>query len=614
MYGIYGRFLDVDLSTNLTGEYKMSKENLQLYLGGKGLAARILLSELTGKEHPLSPENILVFAIGPLQGTGVVGAGRHVVMGLSPKTGSVCDSYAGGYFGDEIGRSGYDGIIIRGSATEPVYLSLIEGKAAICSAKDLWGQGTGDTEKELKKRYPGGRVTSIGIAGEKLVLMACLINDRCRSAARPGFGAVMGSKYLKAIIIRGGTEKPINNPGRLKKERPAYAKTFLAQDIEQGLGKYGTARLAPKFSEMGILPTKNFWEGVFDQAEAVGGERMHDTILVGRETCTGCPIRCKRQVKTTFAGREVLPEYGGPEYETVAALGSLCLNDNLNAIALANQLCNDYGIDTISAGVAAAFLMEASEKGLIEEGLSWGDGEGIVHLIDRIARREGIGERIAAGLDTFAKELGADFAMTIKGMEIPMHECRGKQGLGISYATSPRGANHMEGMHDTMLEIDTPTPELGINRAYDRFTLTDKPGVVKVYEDLQSFTNSLILCCFTAHTVGNTYNYPEIRSLLACITGIEISPQEMLQVGERNYALMRLHAARAGYTMEKDGLPKRFNEVLKSGGSAGYRIAEDEMRAAIRAYYSERGYDQFGPTDETLRRLGMEDCIGEIRR
>ncbi len=613
MRAAFGRYLDVDLSAGRIQEYAVPARWYDLHLGGKGIGARILLAELTGKEDPLSPENILVFATGPFQGTGLMGAGRHAVLALSPKTRSVADSYVGGYFGHELGRSGYDGIIVRGRADTPVYISLIDGKAEIHRADDLWGKGVGETDRTLRNRHPGGRVAAIGIAGENLVQMACIMHDVTRSAGRPGLGAVMGSKNLKAIIVHGTEDKPLHDRARFQSERTAYVRAMFDK-AARDFGEYGTVGGLTWLSEHGILPTKNFQEGTFDRAEEIGGERLHDTILVDRETCAGCPIRCKRVVRTEYAGRKVDPLFGGPEYETTAAFGSLCMNDDLNVIAFANQLCNDYGLDTISAGVAIAFLMEASEKGLIEARIPWGDGEKIIELVEKIARREGIGDRIADGLEGFASELGADFAMTIKGVEVPMHEPRGKQALGLSYATSPRGATHMEGIHDTMLEIDSPTPELGIDRAYDRFTLLDKPVIGKIYEDLRSFVNSLVLCAFTVHETGDRYNFPQVRSLLAAATGIELTPEGMLEVGERNYALMRLHAARAGYTTDRDGLPRRFHAPLPRGASAGRPVDPDELKKAISAYYAARGYDRYGPTDATLRRLGLDDLIGVIVR
>lgn len=613
MHSVFGRYLDVDLSSGRINDYEIPADWQTRFLGGKGIAARILLDELPEKVDPFGAENILVFATGPFQGTGVVGGGRHVVLAVSPKTGAVADSYAGGYFGHELGKSGYDGILVRGISATPVVLALIDGKAELFPADDLWGRGTGETEEELKNRHPGSRVSSIGIAGEDLVSQACIINDRSRSAGRPGLGAVMGSKRLKAVVVRGNTEKTLADPDRFAAERAEYIKEFTDERTQEGW-KYGTSGGVPALCEMGLLPTKNFQQGVFDEAEAISGARMYETILVKPDTCIGCPIRCKRMVKTSFADRDVLPEFGGPEYETIAALGSLCMNADLDSIALANQLCNDYGLDTISVGTSIAFLMEASEKGLIVESIEWGDAGAIVSLVDRIAHRDGIGNRVGAGLDRFASEIGADFAMTIKGVELPMHEPRGKQGLGISYATTPRGANHMEGIHDTMLAADSPSPELGIDRPYDRFTIADKPFVAKTFEDLRSFDNSLVLCCFTTRSVGDRYNYPQIRSLLEAAAGRLVDAAEMLRIGESNYALMRILSARAGHRIEGDGLPSRFFEPLPRGASAGHPIDPATFREVLEAYYQERGYDRFGPTDERLRSLGLEDYIGMIPR
>jgi aldehyde:ferredoxin oxidoreductase len=385
MAGSTGKYLDVDLSSGKVGGYTIPEAWRERLVGGKGIAARILLEELPERVDPFGPENILVFATGPFQGTGVVGGGRHAVLAVSPKTGAVADSYAGGHFGHELGRSGFDGILLRGRAETPVVLTLLDGKAEIQPAAGLWGMGTGEAEETLKARYPGARVSSIGPAGERLVSQACIINDRNRSAGRPGLGAVMGSKLLKAIVVRGKSERALYDSDRFARERAAHAKTYLDKRW-QGFGEYGTSSGLVWLSEQGILPTNNFREGTFDQAGAIGGERMHDTILVGRDTCAGCPIRCKRVVKTSFAGTDVLPEFGGPEYETLAAFGSLCRNADLASIAFANQLCNDYGLDTISAGVAAAFLMEASEKGLIHEEIAWGDPHAVVSVVHAHAR------------------------------------------------------------------------------------------------------------------------------------------------------------------------------------------------------------------------------------
>ena len=596
MHATHGRYLDVDLTSHTLRDYPIPEDWQARFIGGKGLAARILLEELPRTVSALGPENILIFATGPFQGTGLVGAGRHAVLSVSPKSGRVADSYTGGYFGNELGHSGYDGILLRGQAQGPVVLTLLDGIAALEPADDLWGCGTGETEETLVARYPKSRVCSIGIAGERKVAQACIINDRSRSAGRPGFGAVMGSKNLKAVVVRGSVHKTLAHPDRFSTERGDYAKTFLNEGYER-FGKYGTGGGVTVLSEMGILPTKNFQEGEFSEAEAIGGIRLHDTILTDRETCAGCPIRCKRAVTTTFDGVDVTPDYGGPEYETLAALGSLCMNSELDAI-----------------GVVIAFLMEASEKGLIQERIEWGDPQAIIRLIGSLASREGVAAGAADGLQALAESLKADFSMTIKGVELPMHEPRGKQGMGLSYATTPRGASHMEGLHDTMLASEAPCPELGVDRSYDRFSLIDKASPVIAFENLRSFDNSLVLCCFTSRTTGGNYSYPAIRSLLEAATGLSIGVREMTHIGERAYAAMRILSSRAGHVSDEDGLPARFARPLPAGASAEHPVDPDELKTAIADYYTERGYDRFGPTDATLARLGMEDCVGMIER
>lgn len=610
MKGVFGRYLWVDLSRGEVREEEIPRRWYELHLGGRGLAARLFLEHVRPGTDPFSPENALVFATGPLQGTGTAGAGRHVVMAISPKTRSLADSYVGGFWGHELGRSGFDGIFIIGKAPEPVYLLLDAGKAELRPARDLWGRFTADVERELRGRHPGARVATIGPAGEKLVVQACIIHDRNRAAGRPGLGAVMGAKHLKALVVKGHTEKPLADPERFAKARAEFARELLADEGSVRLGEYGTARGLTWLSEMGILPTKNFQEGLFELAAEIGGEKLKDTILVDRDTCAGCPIRCKRVVRTEFWGRAVVPEYGGPEYETLAALGSLCLVSDLRAIALANQLCNAYGLDTISVGVAIASLMEASEKGLIAEHVPWGEGKAVVEWVERIARREGLGEEIAAGLEAWAERAGADFVMTVKGVEVPMHEPRGKVGLGLSYAITPRGASHLEGLHDTMLEQDNPTPELGVDSRYDRFALEGKAHLVVLYENLRSFVNSLVMCVFTTKEAGRHYNFPRIRELLGYAAGLEVGPEDMLTFGARNFALMRLYSGLCGYSKKEDRLPRRLHEALPRGASAGRPIDPGLFQKEIDAYYKIRGWDERGPTKETLRALGL----GELTR
>jgi len=607
MKGYFGRYLDVNLTEGKVSDYDIPEEWYEKFLGGRGIGARILFDELSPGVDPLGPENVMVFATGPLQGLNIAGAGRHVVMAKSPKTNSVNGSYVGGFVGQQLGRSGYDGIIIRGESPEPRYLVLNDGEAKLKDAGNLWGTETAEFEKRVREREGDVKVASIGQAGENLVRYSNVIFDRNRAAGRPGFGAVLGSKKLKGVAIKGRTNKEVADPEKLKSIRTKVARK-LAEEKADSLGKYGTSGGVQSLNERGILPTKNFQRGEFSESESISGERMAETILKERDTCGACPIRCKRVVETEFNGEKVKPEYGGPEYETVAALGSLCLNSDLDAIALANQKCNQYGLDTISVGDTIAFAMEASEKGYLDWEIEWGDPEAIVRLIDEIAHREGAGKELAKGIAALEEELGTDFAVEVKGQEVPMHEPRGKKGLGISYATTPRGANHMEGAHDTMLEDGPLAPELGVTEPMDRLGYEGKAEVVKLFEDLRSFNNSLVMCAFTTDMVGESYSFDTMRRTVGAVTGRELSPETMLELGERNYLLLRLLACREGYTAEDDELPDRLKEPISSEPIQGEAIPREKFEEMISEYYEARGYDEDGaPTRERLSELDIEN-------
>jgi len=620
LFGYWRKYLDIDLTTGSISDYEIPESWLTKHLGGRGIAARILLRELSGREDALSPGNIIVFGTGPLQGLNIPGAGRHLVMAISPKTRTVNGSYAGGFFAHELGTSGYDGIIVRGKASTPKYISLIAGEASIHPADELWGKDTGETEDTLKAWHKGARVSSIGPAGERLVQCSCIINDYNRAAGRPGWGAVMGSKNLKAVVVKGGLEKQVADREAFLKSRSNFARNLADNQGLQAAGEYGTGLGMLIFNEWHLLPTANFTRGTFEGVEKISGEEMCKSILVGRDTCTACPVRCKRVVRTTFEGEEVLEKFGGPEYETLAAFGSNCLNDNLDAIALANQKCNRYGIDTISAGNIIAFLMECVEKGKVDLDLKWGSAKGIIEIIDKIAFRQGVGDLIAEGIDYLAKELGAeDCAVAIKGQEVPMHDPRGKMAFAIDYATTPRGGQHMEGVHDYFLESEPLTPELGVVEPMDRFSWKDKARIAKIYGDLRSFTNSLIMCAFTNASIGPNYNYPLIRALVRGVTGLRVDPDEMLRIGERNYILLKLHAARYGYTRKDDYLPPRLLESspdLPEGANAVTEkgLSEQRLQEKIDEFYELRGFDRYGPTDQKLEDIGLHELKGTIQR
>lgn len=587
-YGVFGEYADIDLSTGNVSQYEIPREWFDSYLGGRGIGARLLLNELEKEVSPLEPENILVFATGPFQGTGVAGGGRNVILSVSPVTGSVSDSYAGGFFPHELGRSGYDGLIIRGQSDAPVYILIQSGKVEILDATELWGRDVLRTDRLLRKRHPGARVATIGLGGENRVQYACILNDVSRAAGRPGFGAVMGSKRLKAVVVAGGKQKTIYDTRRFTQLRTEFSKWLMLDPATQRRRDLGTAKCVLELNQLGILPTKNFQEGVFEGASHISGEEIAKSILVRRNTCFGCPVGCKREVTATFQGQEVLADYGGMEYETIASFGSTCLVDDLSAIALAGQKCNQYGIDTIATGVAIATAMEATEKGFLgNEGIAWGDGGAFVMLIDQIARREGLGRLLSQGMGALEKEWGKTFSVHVRGQAVPMHDPRAKKGMGISYVTSPRGATHMEGFDDEMfIDVKDPTPELGVLGTVDWCGWERKPELCLIYENLMSFTNSLVMCAFVSASkaVGPHYPYKRILALLAALTGKEISQGEMLEIGERNYQTMRELSRRSDTWEREITLPKRFANPIPTGPCKGKQVLDEDLKRAVYQY------------------------------
>jgi len=593
MYGLYGRFADVDLAEKTVKDFVFPEDWARKYLGGKGLGARILVDELPENTDPLGPDNLLVFATGPFQGTGIAGGSRNVVMALSPVTGRVSGSYVGGFFPHELGQSGYDGLLIRGISKTPVYLLIQGGKVRILDASNLWGRDVLETVQTLQDLHPGVRVSCIGSGGERGVQYACILNDVNRAAGRPGFGSVMGSKKLKAIVVESAQRKPIYNERRLTRLRGEYARWLMEDPATQKRKQLGTAKCIIEENDLGLLPTKNFQEGVFQHADRISAEIMCETILERRDTCMGCPVSCKRVVQTSFRGEHVLGAYGGMEYETIAALGSLCLLDDLDAIALAGQKCNQFGIDTIATGVAIAAAMEATERGLLRgDGIAWGDGEAVVELVEKIGRLEGLGALLGQGMRALEKEWGSDFILHVKGQAVPMHDVRGKKGMGISFATSPRGATHMEGLDDELfIGATDPTPQLGVFGPVDWLSWDRKSKLCVIYEDLMSFTNSLVMCVFVSisKVVGTYYPYGKILDLLGAVTGMQFDEEEMLTIGHRNYALMRQLSSKATQTLDEKPLPKRFFEAIPSGRCSGERIDERKLQQAISEHEKLRG-------------------------
>ncbi len=629
MHGYAGQWLRVDLDSGKSWVEPLDAMRARRYVGGRGMAARILLDETPPGCDPFGPANRLVFATGPLTGTYAPGSGRFVVAGKSPATDGFGEAYTGGFVAHELKYAGYDGIVVQGAAAELVYLSIVNDRVEIRPARHLAGRGTLEVEETIKRELGDSetRIISTGLAGEKRVRYACIMNDTDRAAGRTGLGAVMGAKNLKAIAIRGTGRVTLADPKKFRE----YALADLAKirkhpwlgDSPTSAGALGTAGGVEDLSSMGILPTRNWETGTWEHADRISGTAMKNTILIGHRACQSCPVGCTRVVRVPggpFGG--VRPEYGGPEYETVASFGSLCENRDLEAIALLNQRCNAYGLDTISAGSAIAFAMECFEKGLLTEReigfpLPWGDAPTMVRLLDLIARREGIGDLLAEGARRAAAVLGrgaSDLAVEVKGLELGMHEARGKKGLALSYATAPRGADHMEGFHDPSLAVPNAWPELGVTEAMDRFTLEGKPRAVRLAEDYTSFINTVPLCSFMSLTVGGIRNTEEITGMLAAATGwSDLTLAEEMAIGERAYNLARVFTVRESGGAADDRLPAKLARRLRGGASREQVVGNRDIQAALQEYYRLRGWSETGaPTEAKLTELGLADVVGQL--
>ncbi len=616
IYGNHGKILDVNLDDGTIGYITPPEYYYKDYIGGKGLAARLLWDILPkhGKTDPFGSENPLIFMLGPITGNQSMGSSRCVVVTKSPLSKFVTESYGGGYFPNELKHTGIDGIIFRGKSDKPVYLELVDGNTKLKDATDIWGKGVFDTHFYFEEKYGKIRSAIIGPAGENLVRYSAIIFDMDRAAARGGPGAVMGNKKLKGIVVRGKIKSNIFDNDIFTETNKSHRSRLIDDmNMRDGFGKYGTSSGPTPLSKMNILPTKNFKYGTFEHADLISGEYMEKIgLLVGRNTCATCATACKRRIKGNYMGTE-LTEYGSSlEYETLAGFGSMMLNKNIKLNALANQLCNDYGLDTISTSGSIAFVMEATERGLNNKlgvSINWGDEEMIIDAIHKIAHRDGYGNILAEGTMRMAKIIGGDeFAMHVKGLEVAYHEARGKIGLGLSYATSPRGATHMEGFHDTMVMRENANPSLGAIEAMKPYDPKNKATLVVNFENVRSFTNSLIFCAFDIAMTGKYNNLDLIMKITESATGYSMNIEDMKITGERIYNMMRMIAVREGLNRTDDNLPPRFkNEPLIYDGIES-KIDDDILNNMLEEYYKARGWDINGaPTKETISRLNLPD-------
>jgi aldehyde:ferredoxin oxidoreductase len=589
MSGWFGKYLHVDLSSGTVECRGLEEGLLRDYLGGRGLAVRLVAERGPGID-PLSPDNPLVFATGPLTATPVPTAGRFCLASRSPLTGTMIDSNSGGRFGAQLKRCGIDALVITGRADGPVYLSVTEKKAEIKDASSLWGREVPEASRELEEREgKGTSVACIGPAGERTALLAGVMNDVNRAAARGGLGAVMGSKNLKAVTARGGAEVEVADPGRLRFVIKESYRWIKANPVtSRGLPLYGTAILVNLLNELGAFPSYNFRRSRFPEAESISGEALSETLLVRRKACWGCPIGCAR---VTRAGGEAGE---GPEYESVWALGAQCGVGDLEAVAKANYLCNRAGLDTISTGSTIGCAMELAEKGMLPEGPRFGRARDMLKSVRAMSEGKGLGEELARGSLRLAAGRGApELAMQVKGLELPAYDPRGLQGQGLSFATSNRGGCH--------LRAYLVGPEvLGIPKLVDRHSTRDKPGLAIFYQHINAAVDSLVLCRFLQFSVSDDH----LARFLTAATGLSFKAADLHRAGERIWNLERSFNLACGIDASADTLPPRLLEEPVSEGPAEGRVVL--LREMLPLYYRARGWSEDGiPLGRKLRELGV---------
>ncbi len=598
MNGYTGKILRVDLTTKAITVEEPDERFYRQYLGGAGLIAYYLLKEVPADVDPLGPDNLLIFAAGPITGVPIAGSGRSAVGGRSPLNGGYGEGDVGGFFGAELRRAGYDAVIVRGQAETPVYLWLHDGEAEIRAADHLWGKTTAECQETVKGELgeKNARFALIGPAGEKLVRYACVINDLKHAAGRTGLGAVMGSKKLKCVVARGTTPVPVAD-----KEGVAALAKFMTtnwKDMAYSMHELGTPGGLTGLHKQGKLPTRNFQDGQFEGNELIGGEALRDTLLIDRGGCYACPIRCKRVVEVDDADYKVDPIYGGPEYETLGSFGSVCGVDDLRAICKANEICNAYGLDTISAGMVVAFAMECFENELLSvedtDGLElrFGNAKAMVAMVQKIADREGLGDLLAEGSAIAAQKIGrgADaFTVNTHNQPFPMHECRSRHGQALGYALSPTGADHMHNMWDEGLVRDPVGDgwkEMGVYTAVPATELSAaKVHAYSVTAAMKWLDNSLGLCMFIP------WSTEQKVEIVRAITGWKTNLWELLKAGERYVTMMRLFNMRCGWTREDDKLPARMAEPHRKGSVTEKPVHPDALAKAVTQYYGMMGWD-----------------------
>jgi len=631
-YGFWGRILRVDLTGGKISEEEIDDTTYRLYPGGKALAAYLLLKNIPPAADPLGPENVLVLAEGLLTGAPFSTATRFTAAARSPLTGGYGESEAGGFWGAELKMAGWDAIVITGRSERPAYLRITDDAAEIRDGAHLWGRDPEEVQAVVREEVGDklARVLQIGLGGENRVRFAAITHDLRHYNGRTGMGAVMGSKNLKAISVR-GSRKVLDlacEPQSLSELGRKLAKQVKEHPQSWDLQVKGTPGLTRGLNAGGILPTRNFRSGAFEGAEDLTWEAYEKEIFTARRSCYACAVRCKREVRV--ADRyQVSEAWGGPEYETVAGFGSDCGINDLQAIAKANELCGRYTLDTISTSSTVAFAMECFEHGLIgaeDTGgleLRFGNADAMVRAVEMIARREHIGDLLAEGSRRAAAVLGgnaAHFAMHVKGLDLPMHEPRGKVGVGLGYAVGEAGADHLVAYHDPALA----NPEsvsfkgampLGITEALPPRELSRRKAVNYAVLESWSSAGKTLGMCYFGPAPRSFIQVEDVVAAVRAATGWDVTAQDLLRVGERATNLARVFNIREGFSRRDDTLPDRLFQPLEGGALAGVGMSREEFERTLTDLYEIKGWDPVtsAPTRRRLQELGIEwaaDLIG----
>jgi len=624
--GYIGKILHVDLTKGSLTVEEPNEAFYRRYLGGSAMGMHYILRDMPKGADPVGPENVLTLFTGVTTGAAISGQSRLNVNAKSPISGGIGDSQSGGFFPAELKFAGFDGIVVKGKSAKSVYLAIIDGNPELRDAAHLMGKISGEVDDIIHKEVdPKAEILQHGIGAENGVLFSSLVSMSNRHNGRTGMGLVMASKNLKAIVVRGKRKMEVFDAKTLTALNRIGPKALPENGDMVGLAKDGTATVVLFNNTIGTLPTRNYTEGQFEGCEPISGEKMTETILKERDTCYACVVKCKRVVEIKDGPYKVDPRYGGPEYETLGTFGSYCGVDDLAAVSLANQICNEYAVDTIAAGATISFAMECFENSVITKEqtngleLKFGNADAMIQALYMMVKGEGeFGKTLGMGSERAAKVWGKgsdEFLITVKGAEAPAHMPQAKRSLALIYAVNPFGADHQSSEHDPYYEEGVGDfnldrlKQIGLGEPQPAYSLTDeKVRFAYETEVFYSMTDSAELCQFVYGPTWTLYDAKDTVTMINSVTGWDLTVEEIMEVGRRRLDLFRTFNAREGFGRKDDQLPKKFFKALKgTGPTAGFVLTHEEFDSALDTYYKLSGYTSDGiPTRETLKKHDIE--------